>query len=236
VRELSGSVLLWVSVPAAVALAVGAIRGTRSASLLVPLSLFAGAALPYYAFYEGHPFRVRYMIPTVAVCALFAGLAVGKIEQLTRGAPRLGLLPTAVAAFLIVAGIVKSSPLSQRTPILEEATADAPASLGRQVVTTCLRQQYHGEKVLVSMGALAHYMQELSLAGFDLSEFVHEGNGSTWLTALDAGPAPRIGWMLTEEQSRGGDLLAQRVRADPTFTRGMTRICEGGGVALYRRD
>jgi hypothetical protein len=42
--------------------------------------------------------------------------------------------------------------------------------------------------------------------------------------------------MLVEEVAEGGDVLAERVRRDPAFTRGMTRVCEGGGVALYRRD
>jgi len=28
-------------------------------------------------------------------------------------------------------------------------------------------------------------------------------------------------------------VLAQHIRQDPAFTNGMTRVCEGGGVALY---
>jgi hypothetical protein len=39
-----------------------------------------------------------------------------------------------------------------------------------------------------------------------------------------------------EEVAEGGDVLAERVRRDPAFTRGMTRVCDGGGVVLYRRD
>jgi hypothetical protein len=42
--------------------------------------------------------------------------------------------------------------------------------------------------------------------------------------------------MLVEEVAEGGDLLAERVRRDPGFTRGMIRVCEGGGVALYERE
>jgi hypothetical protein len=41
--------------------------------------------------------------------------------------------------------------------------------------------------------------------------------------------------MLVEEQSEGGDVLAEQIRRTPAFTRGMRRVCEGGGVALYRR-
>jgi len=85
------------------------------------------------------------------------------------------------------------------------------------------------------MGSLAHYMQELSWDGFNLSDFIHEGNGAIWNAALESGPAPHAGWMLVEEQAEGGDVLAQRIRQDPAFAAGMMRVCEGGGVALYQR-
>jgi hypothetical protein len=42
--------------------------------------------------------------------------------------------------------------------------------------------------------------------------------------------------MLVEEQAEGGDVLAQRMREEPAFTHGMTKVCEGGGVALHKRD
>jgi hypothetical protein len=86
------------------------------------------------------------------------------------------------------------------------------------------------------MGSLAHYMQELSAQGFALADFINEGNGTIWDIALGNGPAPLAGWMLVEEHAEGGDVLAQRIRNDVSFARGMTRVCEGGGVALYRRD
>jgi hypothetical protein len=79
-------------------------------------------------------------------------------------------------------------------------------------------------------------MQELSAEGFGIADFINEGNGSIWDAAMETGPAPHAGWMLVEERAEGGDVLAQRIRADAAFARGMTRVCEGGGVALYRRD
>jgi hypothetical protein len=85
------------------------------------------------------------------------------------------------------------------------------------------------------MGSLAHYMQELSAQGFTISDFVHEGSGVIWERALETGPQPHVGWMLVEETAEGGDVLAQRIRQDPAFVRGMTKMCEGGGVALYKR-
>jgi hypothetical protein len=86
------------------------------------------------------------------------------------------------------------------------------------------------------MGSLAHYMQELSGEGLDIADFVHEGNGPLWLDGLRDGAARQAGWMLAEEQSEGGDALTRRIREQPHFARGMTRVCEGGGIALYRRD
>jgi hypothetical protein len=85
------------------------------------------------------------------------------------------------------------------------------------------------------MGSLAHLMQELSHEGLAIADFIHEGNGSIWAAALQEGPAPYAGWMLVEEESEGGDVLAARIRGDATFASGMNRVCEGGGVALYRR-
>ena len=57
-----------------------------------------------------------------------------------------------------------------------------------------------------------------------------------WDLALESGPAPHAGWMLVEEQAVGGDVLARKIRQDVRFSAGMTRVCAGGGVALYRRE
>jgi hypothetical protein len=138
---------------------------------------------------------------------------------------------------LLIASTMIESPLwNRQSPLVVEAQQDAANSVARQRVTACLAPAYHGEKVLASMGSLAHYMQELSQQGFAIADFVHEGNGALWELALETGPAPHAGWMLVEEQSEGGDVLAQRIRRHAAFTRGMTKVCEGGGVSLYTRD
>jgi hypothetical protein len=130
--------------------------------------------------------------------------------------------------------VVESPPWANDTPLLLEAQWDRPNSAARRAVTRCLAAEYDGEKVLASMGSLAHYMQELSREGFAIADFVNEGNGVIWELALDTGPAPHAGWMLVEEQAEGGDVLAQRIRDNPSFARAMSRTCEGGGVALYK--
>ena len=216
-----------VALTGAVVVAVRVWTRRADASLLVPLALFAFAVLPAYAFYQGHPFRIRYMIPAAATCALFSGMAVGFLR---------GRASMILACLLVGVTLLQSPPWSTTAPMLAEAQWDRPASEGRRQVTSCLMAAYGGEKILASMGSLAHYMQELSRAGLSIADFVHEGNGIIWEFAMESGPRFHAGWMLVEEQSEGGDVLARRIRRAPGFAQGMTRICEGGGVALYRRE
>jgi hypothetical protein len=84
------------------------------------------------------------------------------------------------------------------------------------------------------MGSLAHYMQETSSAGIALRDYIHEGIGQIWTDSLEH-PARHAGWVVIEEQAEGGDVLAQRLRARPSFLADFDRVCEGGGVALYKR-
>ena len=237
-HRLSGYVIEIVGLVAAVWVVWRAIRGRDDAPNLVLVSLFAVAALPAYAFFEAHPFRIRYMVPVVTTCALFCGIAVGAIEFDRRMLQRGPYVRFAqLLAVLLIASMVIESPLwSRQSPLVVEAQLDAANAAARQRVTACLAPAYQGEKVMASMGSLAHYMQELSREGFAIRDFLHEGNGSIWQLAVETGPAAYAGWMLIEEQSEGGDALAQRVREDPAFTRGMVRVCEGGGVALYQRE
>ena len=227
-HQLSGYAIEIVALTAAVVSVISAAR-RATASWLVPASLFAAASLPAYAFYSGHPYRIRYMVPLVAACAVWGGIGVGLAGRRSRIAGAI------VAATLLASIAIESPPWKAHPPMLEEAEWDLPDSHRREAVTACLAGQYHGEKVLASMGSLAHYMQELSRSGFHLADFINEGNGVIWQTAMQTGPAAHAGWMLVEEQAEGGDVLAKRIASDAGFARRMERICEGGGVALYRR-
>jgi hypothetical protein len=247
-HQLSGYLIEAVALIAAAVVAWRALVRKQDASLLITLALFATAALPLVAFYDGHPYRIRYMIPTTAACALFCGLAVGMICRVQKdpastshGQRRAGpfgpaRFAEATAAILLISSLIESPPWNLQAPMLVEAQWDRGASLGRREVTACLARDYRGEKVLASMGSLAHYMQELSANGFHIADFINEGNGEIWNLALATGPAPHAGWMLVEEVAEGGDVLAARIRGNGAFVTGMRRVCEGGGVALYRRD
>lgn len=209
-------------------LAVGALALWRydKAALSIPLALFGAAALPFYAFVSGHPFRIRYEVPLIVAGSMAIGLGVG---QLRRFAPAAAL---ALATLIVI----QAPPLDPDAPMVREAQLDRRNMQGRRLVTRCLTDAYRGETVMVSMGSLAHYMQELSADGFALGDFLHEGNGTLWQSAYTRGPAALVGWVLVEERAEGGDALSHRQRAFPRFLDGFDRVCEGGGVALYRRQ
>lgn len=65
-------------------------------------------------------------------------------------------------------------------------------------------------------------------------DVVHEGNGVLWAAAIES-PRVHVGWILMDELSEGGDVLAERAREYPGFVRGFTRVADAGGVTLYRR-
>jgi hypothetical protein len=227
-HQLGGYVIEIVALTTAAVLIVRALARRADAPLVVVAALFAAAAVPALAFYEGHPFRIRYMLPLAGACIPLCGIAIGRqVNAVSRAV---------LAVVLVGSAIIESPPWSRQAPLLVESQLDASNRAGRRAVTHCLAAAYRGEKVMASMGSLAHYMQELSNEGFAIRDFIHEGNGAIWDLALETGPARHAGWMLVEEQAEGGDALAERVRRDPMFVSRMTRVCQGGGVALYRRE
>lgn len=217
--------LLIVATAGAAVIAVTSVVRRHHAPALVTLALFGSAALPWYAFYSGHPFRIRYMVPLIAAIAVSAGIAVGRLPRRAR---------VVGAAILVALVIFGTRPIDPDTPMVLEAQLDRTNQQERRSVTRELVREYRGETIMASMGSLAHYMQELSGDGFALRDFLHEGNGDIWLDALES-PWPHAGWLLIEERAEGGDMLAARARSRPTFLTGYRRVCEGGGVALYRR-
>jgi hypothetical protein len=159
-------------------------------------------------------------------CAVCIGAAVSLLRFL---AP--------FAAIPMLALVMVQSPFFDPSlaPVVVEAQIDRKRGLGRQAVTECLRQQYDNTTIMASMGSLAHYMHELSRAGFDLDDFVHEGSGPLWGVALHGDPSLSVGWVLIEEVAEGGDVLYQQSKQYPAFLKEFDRLCEGGNVALYRR-
>jgi len=222
---LAGSRLVATGLVAGAVLLVVAGWQRSQSALVMPLALFGSAALPFYAYLSGHPFRTRYEIPIIVGFAAATGAGVGLLRNFA---------PWAAMA-TVVAVLLQAPPFPPDGPMQREAQLDRANGEGRRAVSACLRAGYDGTTIMASMGALAHYMQELSHEGFGIADFLHEGNGPLWVAALSRGPAALAGWVLVEEAAEGGDVLFQRQKAFPGFLAGYDRVCEGGNVALYRR-
>jgi hypothetical protein len=223
-HALTGTLTLGLAAIGWCALVMRGLVNRRRADALIALSLIASAALPWAAFLKGHPFRIRYMVPLIAVEAIGIGAAIAIVR-------RAAALVALVAALALATEV---RPISSLAPMVLEAQWDRPNVQARHRVTDCLRANDDGETIMASMGSLGHYMQEMSRDGFSLRRFLHEGNGDIWLWALN-GPRRYAGWLLIEEKAEGGDMLAQIARERPAFLEGYRRVCEGAGVALYRR-
>ena len=246
-RMLSGPVTLAIAAAGLVVLLAASFTTRLVASArpagLGALSLLATAALPWAAFVNGHPFRIRYMVPLLAIEAVGVGVAVGAVSPFKAGgAGRPGdfrdlarPLRLVLALFVLIVVAYELHPLDARAPMVVEAQWEQPNAPLRKTVTCYLRANYDGTTIMASMGSLGHYMQEASRDGFAVRDFLHEGNGDLWLAALD-GPRPFVGWVMIEEKANGGDMLAKIARENPRFLDGFSRVSEGAGLALYRRQ
>ena len=223
--RLSGTALVWSGYAGAVLTAIAFVRSKSRAPVLLVLALAAAAALPWYAYMQGHPFRIRYDVPLVAACAALAGAGVGLLWTRVR--------PVAAAA-LVAAALWQSPPLDRTAPLIVESQRDAANLAGRRAVTAYLRSHYDGRTIMMSMGSLGHYMQDLSSERLRIRDFLHEGNGDIWNFAL-LDPRNVVGWIMIEERAEGGDIVFASTTRNPKLLEGFSRVAEGGGVALYRR-
>ena len=224
-RELAGP---WLAGIAGVGVAISAWRAKtqRSLRIVLPLALAASVALPFIAFFDGHPFRVRYMVPLVAAGGAFLGLALAAIPR------KWHIAASALCALLAV---LTRAPLDRNAPMVIEAQRERPAQLARAPITAALAAAYDGTPILASMGSLGHYMQETSRIGLQLHNYVHEGNGDLWQAAL-LSPRTHAGWVLIEGSAEGGDQLSWMAKRDPNFLAGFSQVAAGGGATLFRRD
>ena len=222
-RLLSGSVLVYAGYVGAALLVWEFARRRGRHTLILLLALGAAAALPMYAYMKGHPFRIRYDLPLVIGAASFAAGGIASLHAWTR-------IP---AAILVLTGaILQAPPFDREAPLVRESQREADAMAGRHTVTAYLREHYDGRTIMMSMGSLAHYMHDLSNAGFDIKHFLHEGNGEIWRFAM-LGPAGHAGWLIVEERAEGGDALYIASKR-PRWLSRFERVAEGGGAALYR--
>ena len=222
-RLLAGSVLVWSGYVGAVLVGIALIRRRSPHSLVLLLAMAAAAALPMAAYLKGHPFRIRYDLPLVTAAAALAAGGIALLHPLVR-------LP---AAALVLGGtLLQLTPFDSSAPLVQESQRELTAMTGRRVVTTYLREHYDGTTIMMSMGSLAHYMHDLSNEGFEIRNFLHEGNGEIWRFAM-LGPRGHAGWLMFERHAEGGDAMFHASQR-PRWLDGFVRVAEGGGVELYR--
>src|SRR5262249_29859219 len=138
VRAMSGDLLTAAgAVGIAAAIAIGLFDRSRAAALAVA-ALAATAAVPWLAFYDGPPFRIRYMVPLLAAQGVGAGVAAGLAK---RAAAPAAIVVLALAAYEL-------RPLDAAAPMVVEAQWDRPNRAERARVTACLGRPGNGRKIM----------------------------------------------------------------------------------------
>jgi hypothetical protein len=221
--RLGGPSLLWSAYLGIALVAWTWIRSAQRASLALLLAAFAAAAVPVAAYAHGHPFRIRYDVPLVIAAAAISAAGIGVLWRVVR-------LPAAVIITALVAS--HAWPIDHQAPLVLESQREAANMAGRRAITSYLLQHYDGRDIMMSMGSLGHYMHDLSLAGFDIKNFLHEGNGEIWRFAM-LQPRGHAGWLIIESSAEGGDALYHASLRD-RWLEGFEKVAEGGGAALYR--
>jgi hypothetical protein len=82
--RLGGRWLLWLGLAGALSCGAAAVASRNvaiAARHLLPLALAAAAALPFYAFFSGHPIRVRYMTALVVAAAAVGAFALARLPR-----------------------------------------------------------------------------------------------------------------------------------------------------------
>jgi hypothetical protein len=227
--RLSGPVLPWLALIAAIAIGFRLFWSRREAivparALLPILAVAACALLPWAAYYQGHPVRVRYDVPLVAAVAAIVGAGVAILPR--RVAPVAG-------AAIVALAVWQTPPLDSQAPVIVEARRLAAEDTGRQPVSDYLSAHWDGQPIMMSMGSLAQYMHDLSAEGFNIRDFLHEGNGELWKYAMRT-PRPFVEWIVIQEKADRDEIFRQ-AQLDPRFLEGYARIASGGGIVLYRR-
>jgi hypothetical protein len=230
--RLSGPVVPWLAVVAVLFLVASAFRRRTDLpadagghEILLVLALAACAILPWAAYYQGHPVRIRYDVPLVAAAAALIGAAVALLPRTARAF---------AGAAIVAIAVWQAPPLDRTAPVIVEAQRVAAEDAGRTAVTAYLAAHWDGRPIMMSMGSLAQYMHDLSAAGFNVRDFLHEGNGELWKYAMRT-PRPYVEWIAIQENEDRDEIFRQ-TRVDPRFLNGYARVVTGGGVALYRRE
>ncbi len=177
-------------------------------ALLHPIPLFA------MAYFDGHPFRVRYSIVLLPAVALFAVVWW----------PAKRWAKIALACLIMINVLF---PRANRHAMLDEARYHMPEIKEREQAIHYFEKNYDSQLVLASMGWISPFLHDW---GLPLHNVVHEGIYGTWDQAL-ARPDKIVGWIVAED----GDPLAQAAVQNPRFLRRFKQVLRLSNLTVYRR-
>jgi hypothetical protein len=138
VRRLNGNVMTMLGVIGLIAVLVSIVRTRHVSHLLVVLSLAACGALPLYAFWNGHPFRIRLAAMIVVLTALVETPPLSGHSPMVVEAQR-------DAASVVARRAVTECPLQNydQTPILASMGSLAPYMQETARAGLAIRQFLH---------------------------------------------------------------------------------------------
>ena len=221
--RVSGTGLVWSAYAGGLLIVLVFVRSRARAPLLLLFALAGAAALPCSAYMHGHPFRIRYDVPLVAACAALAGAGCRfSRPECVRSRPRHS----------------SPSPSSRPTrsiphaPMVVESQREAASKAGRRAVSDYLAAHRDGKTIMMSMGSLGHYMQDLSAYGFPSTTSCTKGTAKSG-TSRSAKPEGSPVGSYRGKSGRRGRALSE-TRKPPRISRRLHRVAEGGGAGLYR--
>ena len=141
--SLNGVVMTMLAALAIVVVAHAIARRGGSPLLLIFLVLAAAAALPWFGFWKGHPFRIRYMVPLTMSLATVVGIGIGL----------LGRYRYLFAVLVVATAFLETPPFSAASPMVREAQWDLPHRIERSRVAACLTDAYDGTLILARLHA-----------------------------------------------------------------------------------
>ncbi len=203
-RMLTGTPLVLIALAGVIALLWRGLSKPERAASLVVLALAAFMVLPAYAFYRGHPFRMRYMIaPAVGV--------IGLCGHCDRPAARLAAARCRDRRGRL-ASWQPSGRWTRSAPMVQEAQWDRPVQPRTQKrhrvpdarVSRRAHPRQHGIPCPLHAGAVARGHQHPRLRA---------RRQPAVLARSDRLPKDHVGWILVEERAEGGD-ISPRARAN----------------------
>ena len=208
-------------------LVVGLVEPPARATLLAAAgAASATAALPWLAFLDGHPFRIRYMVPLIAAEAVGAGVVAGIV-------PRRRLRARCASRCSSLAALRAAAARRRRRRWSSKRSGTGRTRRCAQRVTDCL-----GAAVIAARRSWPAWDRSATTCRSCRAPASRSAISCTKATATSGwrrsiGPRPYAGWMLIEEKAEGGDMLAHaRARATRVSRRVRARLRRRRGRAL----